>query len=244
MRSSPRLLCFLLALLLSAHAAAVPVPWKNCGKAGDQLFISKNDVSVWPPSVAAPVNATATFDTSGNLLNLRMFLVHGFAWTFDSGPLATTQSAGFVSLPASFPVTLASPPLPLPAGPVVTTHVFGAKSATPVTVAQNAILGSDLNLPVTTTASLSFEGTPGFPLNPNGGAYGVHVQMAESDGMGVFCMDITVPLKSGGLVDVITPTEVPSLSRVGLALVALLIGVCAALGIRRGSRDPRRIFAL
>jgi len=231
--SIPRLLCFCLAVLLSAHAAAVPIPWKNCGKPTDLLSISKSDVSVWPPSVAAPVNATATFDTSGNLQNLRVFLVHGFVWTFNSGPLPATQSGGFVSLPASFPVTLIKPPLPLAAGPVGTTHVFGANSATPTTVVQSANLASDINLPVTTTVSLAFGGTPGFPLKANGGAYDVRVQMTESDGTGVFCMDMTVPLKSGGLVDVIAPTAIPSLSRVGLALVALLIGVGATLAIRR-----------
>ena len=228
-----RLLCVLLPVLLSTHAAAVPIPWKNCGKPTDLLSISKSDVSVWPPSVAAPVNATATFDTSGNLVNLRVFLVHGFVWTFDSGPLPTTQSAGFVSLPASFPVTLIKPPLPLLAGPVSTTYIFGTKGATTTTVVQNANLASDINLPVLTTVSLSFGGTPGFPLKTNGGAYDVHVQMTESDGTGVFCMDITVPLKRGGLVEVIAPTGIPSLSRVGLALAALLIGVCATLAMRR-----------
>jgi len=231
--SIPRLLCLFLPVLLSTHAAAVPIPWKNCGKPTDLLTISKSDASVWPPSVAAPVNATATFDTSGNLQNLRVFLVHGFVWTFNSGPLPATQNGGFVSLPASFPVTLIKPPLPLAAGPVGTTYVFGANSPTPTTVVQSANLASDINLPVTTTVSLAFEGTPGFPLKANGGAYDVHVQMTESDGTGVFCMDITVPLKSGGLVDVIAPTALPSLSRVGLALVALLIGVCATLAIRR-----------
>ena len=72
--------CLLFAAIsLSAPTAAVPIPWKNCGKAGDLLSIQQSDASVWPPSVAAPVNATATLDASGQLINLRVFLVHGVA---------------------------------------------------------------------------------------------------------------------------------------------------------------------
>jgi hypothetical protein len=30
-------------------AGAVPVPWKNCGRAGDVVSVQKFDASIWPP---------------------------------------------------------------------------------------------------------------------------------------------------------------------------------------------------
>ena len=108
--------CLFLAAALSGGADAVPIPWRNCGRPGDLMVITQADASVWPPPVAAPASATATFDSAGNLVNLRLFLIHGVPWTFDSGPLPTTTTAGFVSLPASFPVKVTSATLPLTAG--------------------------------------------------------------------------------------------------------------------------------
>jgi len=47
----------------------VPIPYKNCGKAGDKLTITKADASIWPPKVGAPitvnVNATLSQDITG-----------------------------------------------------------------------------------------------------------------------------------------------------------------------------------
>ena len=173
--------CLLLGgISLSAPAAAVPIPWLNCGKPGDLLSIQQYNASVWPPSVAAPVNATATLDSTGQLLNLRVFLVFGVAWIFDSGPLPTSAGAGFVPLPASFPVSVTKPPLPLAAMPYTTTHVFGANTGMPVTVISKGTLAAQLDPPLLTNLSLSFNGTPGFPLSSAAGdVYNVRVQMAE-----------------------------------------------------------------
>ena len=226
----------LLGCLVPGCALAVPIPWKNCGAAGDRLSISQSDASMWPPSVAAPVRATATFDTAGELVNLRIFMVHGVAWTFDSGPLPTTTSGGFVSLPASFPVTLRRPALPLPAGPYFIDYTFGTHGAPSTTIVDKANLFSTIVAPVTATASLAFGGTPGFPLTPIVGAYQVHLELDESGGPRVFCADFNVPLKSGKLVDVVGTSTVPSVSSVGLALVALGVGVCGAFAARRRVR--------
>jgi len=226
-----------LALASAAPATAVPIPWKNCGAAGDILPISKSDASVWPPPVAAPANATATFDASGKLVNLRLFLVHGPAWTFDSGPLPTTTTSGFVALPASFPVGLTSPVPPVPAGPYDTLLTFGDSPS--VTIHSQGNLGQDVDAPVTTTVSLSTDGTPGFPLTPTAGlAYALHVEMTEAGGGRVFCLDLTVPMKSdAAFVDVRTLAGVPALS--GAALT-LLFATLLALGVAAARSHDRR----
>jgi len=47
----------------------IPIPFKNCGKAGDKLTVTKAEASVWPPKVGAPItvalNATLSQDVSG-----------------------------------------------------------------------------------------------------------------------------------------------------------------------------------
>jgi len=218
------------AAALSAPAAAVPIPWKNCGKPSDLLLITQADASAWPPPVAAPASATAMFDTTGNLVNLRLFLIHGISWTFDSGPLPTTTSAGFVSLPASFPVSVTSPTLPLTAGPYSTTRAFTRQGTLPVTMLYHANLGMDVDAPVTTTVGLSFNGMPGFPLAPvAGSAYAIQVQMTEAGGAEVFCMGLVVPLKTATpFVSVQEPSNIPMLSRAG---VVLLAGMLSAVGL-------------
>jgi hypothetical protein len=215
--------CFFVAAALCDRADAVPIPWRNCGRPGDLLVITQADASVWPPPVAAPANATATFDSAGNLVNLRVFLLHGVSWTFDSGPLPTTTSAGFVSLPPSFPVNVAGPALPLAAGPYTTMRTFGGVGTLPVTIRSRANLATQIDAPVTTTVGLSFNGTPGFPLTPvAGSAYAIHVQMTEASGVDVFCLDLIVPLR-GATPFVTIQEDVPMLSRAGLVVLAALL---------------------
>jgi hypothetical protein len=224
------------AAALSTPATAVPIPWKNCGSPGDLLRITQADASVWPPSVPAPARATATFDDAGNLVNLRLSLIHGVSWVFDSGPLPTTTDGAFVFLPASFPVGVVSPALPLPPGPYSTVHTFAANSAHPTTIVEHANVAAPIDAPVTTTVGLSTNGVPGFPLVPAAGtAYTVHVQMAESGGAKAFCLDLTEPLKTAAaFVAIQQASAVPALSRPAAILVlTLMLGVVAALGLRR-----------
>ncbi len=230
----------LVAAALSAPVGAVPIPWKNCGAPGDSLQITKADASVWPPSAAAPARATATFDAAGNLLDLRLLLIQGVSWTFDSGPLPTTTSAGFVSLPASFPVNVTSPVLPLAAGPYSTTQTFTDNGAS-VTIAEKANLAAPVNAPVTTTVGLSFNGTPGFPLVPAAGdVYDIHVQMNESGGAGIFCMDMVVPFKTATpFVSSQQVADTPTLSTAGvITLVVMLL----ATGLFAGARQNFKGF--
>ena len=228
----------LAAAVLSAPAGAVPIPWINCGAAGDSLHILQSDASVWPPTVAAPARATATFDTSGRLLDLQLFLLHGVPWTFDSGSLPTTTSAGFVSLPASFPVSVSSPALPLAAGPYITTQTF-TDGAASVTILDKAIVATPVAAPVTTTVGLSFNGTPGFPLVPAAGdVYDVHVQMS-SGGAGVFCMDMTVPFKTAtAFVGTQVAADAPTLSAASLVALVLML---LATGLFAGRRRARMV---
>jgi hypothetical protein len=39
----------LVVALLAVAVSAVPIPWKNCGKAGDIISVQTSDASVWPP---------------------------------------------------------------------------------------------------------------------------------------------------------------------------------------------------
>jgi hypothetical protein len=42
-------------------AWAVPVPWKNCGTAGDAISIQRFDASVWPPHSGQPLTLNYTW---------------------------------------------------------------------------------------------------------------------------------------------------------------------------------------
>jgi len=192
------------------------------------------DASVWPPPVAAPASATATFDTAGNLVNLRIFLIHGISWIFDSGPLPSTTSAGFVSLPATFPVRVTSPALPLAAGPYTTLRTFGDGGTQTVTIHESANLAAQVDAPVTTIVGLSFNGTPGFPRAPVANAYAVHVQMTESGGAGVFCMDLVEPFKSATpFVRIQRASDVPMLSHAGTLLLPVMLAATALFAMAR-----------
>jgi hypothetical protein len=218
----------------------VPIPWLNCGAPGDALSITQSDASTWPPTVAAPAQATAMFDGAGHLVDLHLILLHGVLWTFDSGPLSTTTSAGFVSLPASFPATLTRPALPLAAGPYVTTRTFTG-SAAPVTILAKANLATPVTAPVTATIGLAENGTPGFPLvSAAGDVYNLHVQVNDPGGE-VFCMTLNIPMKSASPFATILNVGAPTLSRDGLiAMVAMLLATGLLVGRRRARKEGQR----
>ena len=232
---------FLAAAAWSASAGAVPIPWKNCGAAGDILSVSQSDASTWPPPVAAPASATATFDSAGDLINLRLSLIHGPEWAFDSGPLPTSTSGGFVTLPASFAVSVAAPPLPLAPGPVTTMRAFGPP---PWTMISQANVGASVDPPVATTVSLMTNGAPGFPLSPSAGdVFAIRVDMRESGGARVFCMDVSEPFKEATTyVSVHTVPGVPALTWGGTLLLVVALVAAGLLAARRrsGHNRPRQ----
>jgi hypothetical protein len=234
-RFAAALFALVAAALLSSPARAVPIPWLNCGAPGDLLAITQSDASAWPPTIPAPARATAIFDATGHLANLHLVLVHGVSWAFDSGPLPATASAGFVSLPASFPMTVTGPALPLAAGPYVTTRTFTGSPGS-VTILSKANVAAPVTAPIAATVSLATNGTPGFPLLlVAGDVYQVHVQVGSAGGP-VFCMNVGIPTRNAAPFATIVDAGAPALS--GVALVAL-VAVLLAAGILVGAQRRR-----
>lgn len=218
--------CLLLAAatlcLPVAPADAVPIPFKNCGKAGDILTVNQLDASVWPPPTAAPLTVTATIDpVTGQVSNLHAFLLLGVSWMFDSGSLPTSLNSGFVTLPPSVPVSVTSPPLPVAAGPYDAMQTFTASGGASVTVVAKANVGQSIVAPIT-TLTLTFNGTPGFPVRPVPGSYEARVQMTLPGGAGVFCFDQN--LTDVAFVTAVAPAQIPTLSYGGLLALLLLVG--------------------
>lgn len=48
-------------------AWAVPVPWRNCGTAGEAISIQRFDASVWPPQSNEPLTLNFTWSLSETL---------------------------------------------------------------------------------------------------------------------------------------------------------------------------------
>lgn len=219
---------------LVSPAAAVPVPYHNCGKPTDILSVSSLNASVWPPPTAAPLAGVATIDAvTGQLTNLHVVLLFGADWIFDSGSLATGVQSGFVTLPASVPLSVTSPPLPVAAGPYDVTHTFTSRrGGGSVTVVSKANVAQ--SIPAAVTAfSLTFNGVPGFPVPPRPGSYAARVQMALPSSAEVFCVDLA--LANISFVTVATLPQIPTLSRHGLATLVLLL---AGLGLLARYRWP------
>ncbi len=224
-----------LSLAAQARVAeAVPVPWKNCGAPTDAVTISQLEASLWPPAgFGAPLTAMATFDPStGALATLDVVLLAGGEWLFqNAGTLGQTPAAGFVALPSSLPVRLYSPTLPISAGPLHAAQTFfsAAPGGQPITIKTKGNLGTTLSA-VNATLTLTFNGTPGFPVSPSPGTYEATLQMTEPSGAGILCFDIT--LQDAPFVLVSMP--VPALLPRGLAAIALALAVSGTLVLRRG----------
>ena len=221
------------ALGLARPAQAVPIPWKNCGKAGDQLSVQSLDATYWPPVGSAVVlTGTATFDpVTGNLIKLRVTLLLGTEWVFESqGNLGLPVVSGFVALPPSIPMNLVSPALPLPAGPLSTTKTF-TTTIPPMTVVSHANLQTTLTS-TTSSLSLTYNATSGFPIPPANGAYTASVQVLDPSGAGVFCFNIS--LADTPFIELGT-APIPTLSDWMLFSLAALLAVCGLLALRQRS---------
>ena len=225
--------CLLVGVMLSGFVAsvgAVPVPYKNCGKAGDIMQVLLLDASVWPPPTAAPLAGTATIDpATGQLTNLQVRLLYGLNWTFDSGSVSTGLASGFVPLPASVPLRVTSPNLPVAAGPYNTTQTFRSAAGGPsVTVITKANMAQSVAAPLT-QLSLTYNGVPGFPLPPVPGSYEARLQMALPSGAEVFCFDLA-------LTDIAfvtaAPLPVPTLRSDCLPALVLLVAAMGLLAVR------------
>jgi hypothetical protein len=212
-------------------AGAVPVPYKNCGKAGDILQVTTLDASVWPPPIAVPLAGTATIDSvTGQLTNLRVRLGLGVDWQFDSGSVPTSLRSGFVPLPASVPMSVTGPDLPVAVGPYNLLQTFrSGPGDSSVTVLSKANVGQSIAAPLT-QLSLKFDGAPGFPVPPVPGSYEARVQMTLPSGAEVFCFDLTV---TDVAFVTAAPLPVPTLPGHGMSALLLLVAGIGLLALRR-----------
>jgi hypothetical protein len=211
---------------------AVPIPWKNCGQAGDIISIQSLNASIWPPrgGTTAPLEATATYDPgTGNLVALRVHLLYGVDWIFEATNLDIPVVDDFVTLPASLPMIVISPALPIPAGPrnILETFMGGT---IPVTLVCKATIGKNITSPIV-TVSLSFNGNPGFPrFSVGGGSAMATVQVTDSStGQRAFCMSYTQPAAS-----FVNPAaSIPMLSWEAAVVLAGLLAATGFLALRR-----------
>lgn len=183
-------------IILAHTAFAVPIPFKNCGSPKDILSVQKMFASIWPPvGTPAPLQATALYDSAtGNLNSLTIDLFLGPEWVFQTGNLAAPVVAGFVALPTSIPLTLVSPTLPIPAGPVGNTQTLTSSNpgSQPVTIQSNVAIGQSIPS-VNATLTLTYNGSPGFPVpSSTAGTYTASVRAASGSGPEIFCVTFSL----------------------------------------------------
>ena len=224
------LLASAVALALSASdAAAVPIPFKNCGSPGDIISAAQLDASIWPPQgTPAPIQVTAIYDGAGKLDHLIVTILYGVNWVFQTqGGLGIAPSGGIVPLPAAMPLTLVSPSLPIPPGPSNITHTFppyiaGAK---PITIVFKGNIGQAITS-ANAVFTLTYNGSPGFPLvNDPAGVYHATLDVTETSGQRVFCIDLGSP-RTSFVLPAVTP--IPDLST---AMQVLLLAALIAAGL-------------
>ena len=83
---------------LSRPAGAVPIPWKNCGTAGDPISVVKFDASVWPPQRGHPITLS-------------------YQWVASRAIDPSAYEVVTLSSPSGPQFPLWLPVVPLPAGP-------------------------------------------------------------------------------------------------------------------------------
>ena len=140
---------------VSGPAWAVPVPWTNCGQAGDPIMFSRFDASVWPPQGGQP-------ETFVNRWNLLVTINRGaydmVTETLPSGQIIRyrTPFVLFPPLPGALAPALTRPPIPvgphgdsftftvpqLPAGSVYGFHIVGFNNDA------TRLFCMDLNVPI------------------------------------------------------------------------------------------------
>lgn len=216
-------------------ARAVPVPFKNCGKAGDIISISSLDASVWPPvGSSAPLAGTATFEGSGKLVDLTVELGVGPDFVFRSaGGLNATLVGGFVALPSSVPLTLVSPSLPIAAGPynLVRTFLSPLPGAQSVQISSHTTVGQSIAALVA-SLGLTFAGNSGFPVPPAAGTYGARLALTLPSGAGVLCMD----LQLANTPFIVAAGPVPALPGWGALALGVLLLAVGGWALHRRSR--------
>jgi hypothetical protein len=121
-------------MALPTTAGAVPVPWKNCGSAGDAVNIQKLDASVWPPQAGKPLTLSyrltlseALTDGSFERVKTTSSSGNGASWAPFQLPVAQLFSFGLRGHRAA-----PGRQLPLPAGPYGRTLTLRVPNGVPV----------------------------------------------------------------------------------------------------------------
>jgi hypothetical protein len=99
-----------------------------------------------------------------------------------------------------------------------------------------ATVSQDVGAPLV-NLSLTFNGTPGFPLQPIPGNYAARVQMTLPSGAEVFCVDLA--LKDVAFVNVVTAPGIPVLSHYAFLALLVLVGGAGLLALRRTQSSAR-----
>jgi hypothetical protein len=108
-------------IAVPATAWAVPVPWTNCGTAGDAVSVQQFDASVWPPQAGQPLTLTYKWNLTETLIQGSLEHV---TTTWPSGrvfdrwlPFQPAIAPLFgMALLGHYSLSQATPP-PMPAGP-------------------------------------------------------------------------------------------------------------------------------
>jgi hypothetical protein len=194
------------------------------------------NASIWPlRGTPGPIRITPIYDGSGRLDRLLVAVPYGVNWIFQTpGGLGIVPSGGIVPLPPSLPLTLASPSLPIPAGPSNITQTFLAVNPgdKPTTISFKGNIGQAITS-VNAVFTLNYNGTPGFPqVNDPLGVYHATLDVTENSGQRVFCIDLTSPLTSFIAASPSAPVPVLSTSMRLVLMAALIAAGLFALRLR------------
>lgn len=108
-------------LAVPTAAWAVPIPWRNCGTAGQAISVQRFDASVWPPQSGQPLTLNFTWSLSETLTkDSREQLTTTWPsgrgavrWLHFQSPLAVLFDDAVFGHKAAFPLIR----LPIPPGP-------------------------------------------------------------------------------------------------------------------------------
>jgi hypothetical protein len=107
-------------VLVPTVAGAVPVPWKNCGGAGDVVVVNTIEASVWPPVHGQPLDLTLKAAVARAI----PYATETVSWKLEE-PIGTTALVTLRRDSFTAPFLLPGDPgFPIAAGPIDQPIVF------------------------------------------------------------------------------------------------------------------------